>query len=154
ATHKQLNEQVLKNLRKINAGAMQLDNFIPVGELGKFEGRFLLAIYEEQHPEAAQPLPAMPDPAAPAPAHPAQPQSTAQPNPAAQPQPAAHPQPAPPAPAAGEPPRGAAAPAGDEILANGSTAPLKKSSTDALCNVICFLSAKSHGADFLPPTEA
>jgi hypothetical protein len=151
ATHKQMNEQVLKNLRKITAGAMQLDNFTPVGELGKFEGRFLLAIYEEQHPEAAQPLPAMPDPAATAPA---QPQSTAQPKPTAQPQPAAPAAPAAPAPAAGETPRGAAAPAGDEILANGSTAPLKKSSTDALCNVICFLSAKSRGAEFLPPTEA
>jgi hypothetical protein len=137
ATHKELNERVLKNLRKITAGAMQLDNFTPVGDLGKFEGRFLLAIYEEQHPEAAQPLPAMPDPA--------QPQSNTQP--------------AASAPAAGEAPRGAAtpavgAPAVDQTLANGSTAPLKKSSTDALCNLICFLSAKSRGAEFLPPTEA
>ena len=141
ATHKEMNERVLKNLRKITAGAGMLDNFTPVGELGKFEGRFLLAIYEEQHPEAAQPLPAMPGPAGPAQ------QSNAQPKPAA------------PAPAAGEAPRGAAAPAVgapavDQTLANGSTAPLKKSSTDALCNVICFLSAKSRGGEYLPPTEA
>ena len=86
ATHKEMNERVLKNLRKITAGAPMLDNFTPVGELGKFEGRFLLAIYEEQHPEASRPLPAMPDPAGPAgpagaAAGPAQQQSTAQPKP-------------------------------------------------------------------------
>lgn len=136
ATHKELNERVLKNLRKITGGAMMLDNFTPVGDLGKWEARFLLAIYEEQHPEALPPLPAMPDPAGPA-----QPQSTGQA------------QPANPVPASGETPRGAA-PAGDPILANGSTAPLKKSSTDALCNVICFLSAKSRGGEYLPPTDA
>src|SRR5687768_9318283 len=140
ATHKDMNERVLKNLRKITAGASQLDNFTPVGELGKWEARFLLAIYEEQHPEAAQPLPAMPNPAGPA-----LPKSAAQP--------------AAPAPAAGEAPRGSAvpavgAPAVDETLANGSTAPLKRASTDALCNVICFLSAKSRGGEYLPPTEA
>ena len=135
ATHKEMNERVLKNLRKITSGAMQLDNFTPVGELGQWEARFLLAIYEEQHPEAAQPLPAMPNSAGAA-------QQNAQPKPAA------------PAPAAGEAPRGAAGPAVDETLANGSTAPLKRSSTDALCNVICFLSAKSRGGEFLPPTEA
>lgn len=117
ATHKELNERVLKNLRKITGGAMQLDNFTPVGELGKWEARFLLSIYEAQHPEALPPLPAMPD-------------------------------------AKGEAPRGAAAPAGDPILANGSAAPLKKSSTDALCNVICFLSAKSRGGEYLAPTDA
>jgi hypothetical protein len=140
ATHKELNERVLKNLRKITAGASMLDNFTPVGELGKFEGRFLLAIYEEQHPEAAQPLPAMPDPAGPA-----QPKAAA-----------------PATPAAGEAPRGSAGPAVgtpatpavDQTLANGSAAPLKRSSTDALCNVICFLSAKSRGGEYLPPTEA
>jgi len=152
ATHKEMNERVLKNLRKITAGAAMLDNFTPVGELGKFEGRFLLGIYEEQHPESARPLPAMPDAGAAA---------APQPAGAAQPKPAA---PAPAAPAApatgGEAPRGAAAPAADETLANVSDAPLKKSSTDALCNVICFLSAKSKGGsssgggEFLPPTEA
>jgi hypothetical protein len=138
ATHKELNERVLKNLRKITAGADVLDNFTPVGELGKFEGRFLLSIYEEQHPQAGGPLPAMPDPAGAA-----QPQSNN-----------AQPKPATPGPAAGENPRGAAAPAVDETLANGSAAPLKRSSTDALCNMICFLSAKSKGGEFLPPTEA
>jgi hypothetical protein len=137
ATHKEMNERVLKNLRKISSGAMQLDNFTPVGELGKWEARFLLAIYEEQHPEA---MPAMPDPA-----------GAAQPKPPAQSQPPAT---AAPAPAVGETPRGAAAPAVDQILANGTTAPLTKSSTDALCNVICFLSAKSRGGEYLPPTEA
>jgi hypothetical protein len=104
ATYKQMNEQVLKNLRKISAGAMQLDNWTPIGELGKWEAKFLLPIYEEQHPEALPPMPAMPDPAG-----------------AAQPQtPAA-------APATGDSPRGAAAPAVDQTLAYGSTAPLKKS---------------------------
>src|SRR5687768_8719837 len=116
ATHKEMNERVLKNLRKIAGGAMQLDNFTPVGELGQWEARFLLAIYEEQHPEAAQPLPAMPNAAG-----------------AAQPRSSVQSQPAAPRPAAGEAPRGAAAPAVgapavDQTLANGSTAPLKKSS--------------------------
>lgn len=117
ATHKEMNARVLKNLRKIAGGAMQLDNFTPVGELGKWEAKFLLGIYEEQHAEATKPLPAVPG-------------------------------------AGGETPRGAAAPAVDETLAKGTAAPLKKSSTDALCNVICFLSAKSKGGEYLPPTEA
>jgi hypothetical protein len=147
ATHKEMNERVLKNLRKITTGAMQLDNFTPVGELGKWEAKFLLAVYEEQHPEALPPLPAMPDAGGTA-----QPQSTAQTKPDAAG--AAQPNPATQAPAKGEAPRGAAAPAVDQILANGSTAPLKKSSTDALCNVICFLSAKSKGGEYLAPTEA
>jgi hypothetical protein len=154
ATHKEMNERVLKNLRKISAGAMQLDNFTPVGELGKWEAKFLTPIYEDQHPEARPALPAMPNPAG------AQPQSTVQPktDPAA----AAQTKPATAAPAtgtptsgaAGEAPRGAATPAIDETLANGSAAPLKKSSTDALCNVICFLSAKSKGGEYLAPSEA
>src|SRR5205823_6391943 len=114
----------LKNLRKISSGAMQLDNFTPVGELGKWEARFLLPIYEEQHPEAVPPLPAMPDAAG----GPAQPQSGAQPKP--DPAGAAQPTPATRSAVTGEAPRGAAAPAVDQILANGSTAPLKKSSTD------------------------
>jgi hypothetical protein len=158
ATHKDMNERVLKNLRKIAGGAMQLDNFTPVGELGKWEAKFLMPIYEDQHPEARPALPAVPGAAGPA-----QPQSTAQPKAdaagAAQTKPnavgATQPKPAaPPAPPAGEAPRGAAAPAVDQVLANGSAAPLKKSSTDALSNVICFLSAKSKGGEYLPPTEA
>jgi hypothetical protein len=155
ANHKQMNERALKNLRKIAGGAMQLDNWTPVGELGKWEAKFLLPIYEDQHPEARPPLPAVPDAAGAS-----QPPSTAQPKPdpagAAQPKPAGatQPKPAAPAPAAGEAPRGAAAPAVDQVLATGSAAPLKKSSTDALCNVICFLSAKSKGGEYLPPTEA
>jgi hypothetical protein len=139
ATHKQMNERALKNLRKISGGAMQLDNFTPVGELGKWEAKFLLPIYEEQHPEAVTPLPAVPGGAGAA----QQPPSTAQPKPAA---------------TRGattvQAPRGAGAPAVDQILANGSAMPLKRSSTDALCNVICFLSAKSRGGEYLPPTEA
>lgn len=138
ATHKAMNERVLKNLRKISGGAMQLDNFTPVGELGKWEAHFLLPIYEEQHPEAVRPLPAVPDAAG-----------------AAQPKPTAEPKAATRSATTGEAPRGAAAaPAVDQILANGSAAPLKRSSTDALCNMICFLSAKSRGGEYLPPTEA
>lgn len=157
ANHKQMNERALNNLRKIAGGAMQLDNWTPVGELGKWEAKFLLPIYEDQHPEARPALPAVPGAAAPA-----QPPSTVQPKAdaagAAPTKPDAagttQPKPAAPAPAAGETPRGAAAPAVDQILATGSTAPLKKSSTDALSNVICFLSAKSKGGEYLPPTEA
>jgi hypothetical protein len=132
--HKELNERVLKNLRKIVAGADMLDNFTPVGELGKFEGRFLLGIYEDQHRQTLPAMPTVPDA-----------------NGAAQPPPNGQQKPA-----AGESPRSAATPAADvdATLANGSTAPLKKSSTDALCNVICFLSAKARGGDFLPPTDA
>ena len=157
ATHKEMNERALKNLRKIAGGAMQLDNFTPVGELGRWEAKFLLPIYEDQHAEATKPLPAVPDAGGAAGAA-AQPAGAAQAQPASASQPPAagvsQPKPAATGAAIGETPRGAAATAVDETLANGSAAPLKRSSTDALCNVICFLSAKSKGGEFLAPTEA
>jgi hypothetical protein len=48
-------------------------------------------------------------------------------------------------------PRGAAG-GGNQTLAEGAT-PLKKSATDAMSQIVCFLSAKSNGGEYLPPNE-
>ncbi len=126
ATHKKLNEQVLKNLHDMVGGATMLDNFIPVDDDDRRDAQWLLAIYEDQHPEAVAPMPALPD--VPGVAEPKpEPRSSA------------------------DPPR-SAAPAADATLADGAT-PLKRSSADAMSQIVCFLSAKSNGAEYLPPSE-
>jgi hypothetical protein len=51
-----------------------------------------------------------------------------------------------------DPPRGGAGAAKDAILVDGAT-PLKQSATDAMSQVICFLSAHAQGVNYLPPTE-
>jgi hypothetical protein len=129
ATHKQLNEVVLKNLRQMVGGAMMLDNFNVVSEDDRKLAQWLMAIYEEQHPEAVAPMPVMPDVPGVA---------RQKPEPKPEPQPKA------------DAPRDGAAPA-DKTLAPGET-PLKQSSADAMSQVICFLSAKSQGAHYFPPT--
>jgi hypothetical protein len=129
ATHKQLNEQVLKNLRAMVGGAMMLDNFKVVGEDDRKIARWLLDIYEAQHPEAVSPMPALPDvPGV------AQPQAPKQAD----------------AQSKAEAPREEGQPT-DATLVPGQT-PLGQSSADAMSQIICFLAAKYEGGQYVPPT--
>ena len=41
----------------------------------------------------------------------------------------------------------------DVTLVDGNT-PLRRSTTDAMCQVVCFLSAKSQNVQYLPPSQA
>jgi hypothetical protein len=114
ATHKQLNEQVLKNLHAMVGGAMMLENFTPVDDEDRRDAAWLLAIYQDQHPESVAPMPALPDVP-----------GVAQPKP----QPKAEPR------SSADAPHGAAPAA------------------DAMSQIVCFLAAKSGGAEYLPPSE-
>ncbi|HEY7089004.1 MAG TPA: hypothetical protein VH518_12995 [Tepidisphaeraceae bacterium] len=125
ATHKELNEQVLKNLRDMVAGAGMIGSFKVVTSEDRKDAAWLLAVYEDQHPEAVAPMPAMPD--VPGTTPPQQPRSSV------------------------DQPR-TTTPTADATLAAGAT-PLKQSSTDAMSQIICFLSAKSQNIEYLPPSD-
>ncbi|MFT3785216.1 MAG: hypothetical protein QM770_03500 [Tepidisphaeraceae bacterium] len=131
ATHAQMQDQILKNLHQIVGGADSI-GLTPIDDHDRKEAQFFLGAYETQHPEAVAPMPTIPD-VVPAPAVPDKPE----------PAPAALP----------EVPGPTTGPTSDATLVPGPI-PLKRSTADAMSQVVCFLSAQAQASAYAPPTPA
>lgn len=128
ATHKNLNEQVLKNLHDMVGGATMLGSFKVVTDDDRRQAQWLLAIYQDQHPESVAPMPQVPD-----------------------------------VPGVGERPRPEPRPNADapqDTGGKGSPTPAAPTASpapqaaDAMSKIICFLSSRAQGVDYVPPSQS